>query len=239
MTKREKLVAEKAGIDTKYLKKYNFKANQSYDIGQLKDLEHYSGMVLTTDKHGRIISIDTRAQFDSRRELEQVEKEANKIVIEEKAKSLSGKILGKGKTKPEDLYNKVAKAYDEYDEAVIKLESDPKFTFEGDLHTASLRAKHRKKTIKMKNLVKHGLKYSKSENNADEIKKIVGYIKNKPPEEVGSEDLGGYDTRKDPTRARDVLKSLDQPGATEKVLKQPTSVSDMTDEELLKRLQRK
>ena len=223
-----------------FQKQYKYSPSTSYDAALLFG-EEYAGIHFITDKKGKIISIVDEStgkahneNIVKQKDQKNLEKEFKKVVEDEKVEAYKKERKTKKKLKevkkdPTLAKEALDKAYENYDKLVTKIEEA-----EDEGEDAKVRVLKRKKANATENLRKTS-QAVQTLTGEGEMLNAYSYVTGKPIEEILTSEAP-YETRKDPRRGQDVLKSLDDPSSTLGILQKPTDLEKLSDEELIKTL---
>ena len=228
---------EQKKLAKKLNRRYNFTPNTVYDLGVLLNDPQYKGQYVDIGKNGKVKSfIDSSGveKIKAKVEQKQIDKDFKKYIKDEKLEAKkkehkTKKKLQEVKKDPTLAKEALEKAYKNYDEIVTKIEDA-----EDEGEDAKVRVLKRKKANATENLRKTS-QAVQTLTGEGEMLNAYSYVTGKPIEEILTSEAP-YETRKDPRRGQDVLKSLDDPSSTLGVLQQRTDLEKLSDEELIKTL---
>ena len=228
---------EQKKLAKKLNRRYNFTPNTVYDLGVLLNDPQYKGQYVDIGKNGKVKSfIDSSGveKIKAKVEQKQIDKAFKKYIKDEKLEAKkkehkTKKKLQEVKKDPTLAKEALEKAYKNYDEIVTKIEDA-----EDEGEDAKVRVLKRKKANATDNLYKTS-KAVQTLTGEGEMLNAYSYVTGKPIEEILTSEVP-YETRKDPRRGQDVLKSLDDPSSTLGVLQKRTDLEKLSDEELIKTL---
>ena len=228
---------EQKKLAKKLNRRYNFTPNTVYDLGVLLNDPQYKGQYVDIGKNGKVKSfIDSSGveKIKAKVEQKQIDKDFKKYIKDEKLEAKkkehkTKKKLQEVKKDPTLAKEALEKAYKNYDEIVAKIEDA-----EDEGEDAKVRVLKRKKANATENLRKTS-QAVQTLTGEGEMLNAYSYVTGKPIEEILTSEAP-YETRKDPRRGQDVLKSLDDPSSTLGILQKPTDLEKLSDEELIKTL---
>ncbi len=211
----------------KYINKNKLESNTAYR-------DPVSGRFYITDSKGKFKNFTTEEEAIAYKDQKNLEKKFKEVVEDEKVAAYkkerkTKKKLQEVKKDPTLAQEALEKAYKNYDELVTKIEDA-----EDEGEDAKVRVLKRKKANATDNLYKTS-KAVQTLTGEGEMLNAYSYVTGKPIEEILTSEVP-YETRKDPRRGQDVLKSLDDPSSTLGVLQKRTDLEKLSDEELIKTL---